>query len=71
MSVVEDLEALYPYLRGHTFIRVAGARSPSCALCGAFQSAHPPERQGSLEVIPVAEVQSILAEIQMEHERNK
>lgn len=25
---VEDLETLYPYLR-HTFIRVAGSRSPS------------------------------------------
>lgn len=55
-TTVEDLEALYPYLRGHIFIRVAGSRSPSCALCGAFRSEHLLERQGSLEAVPVDEV---------------
>lgn len=63
---VEDLEAKYPYLRGHIFICVEGSRSVSCALCGAFRSEHPVDKQGTVEPLPVSEVRSILADIDKE-----
>ena len=59
---VADMESLYPYLAGHTYIRPEGSRSFSCALCGCFRDEHALDKRGSTGN-PLAQVHGVLAEI--------
>lgn len=62
-SRVLAMEALYPYLSGHTFARVDTSKSGSCIFCGCFREQHPEHRQGSKEPVSETTARQLLQEI--------
>jgi hypothetical protein len=65
-SAVIAIEARYPYLSGHTFVRTT-SRSGACIFCGCFREQHPIARQGNEEPVSERTARGLLKELSERH----